>query len=186
MSRHLKALLVVLVLATASIWIFKSFYLPQLQEGNSSLKTLDEMENDGAPNFQIVDFQGKNFELRALHGKVVILNFWASWCAPCVEEVPSLIKLAEEFRGELQIIAISGDSSREDIEVFLKSFPGLRAENINLIWDQDRKIMNQFSISRLPESLVLDQNQKLVKKIAGTIDWHTEDSILFVKALIKK
>lgn len=186
MKHHLKALIVVVVLALASTWIFQSYFLSSLREGNTSIRSLDEMELDGAPNFTVNDLYGRSLELQAYKGKIVILNFWASWCAPCIEEVPSLIKLANQFKQDLQVIAISGDSSREDIDIFLKSFPGLKSENISIIWDKDRTLMNQYSVNRLPESFVLDKDQKLAKKISGTIDWHTEDSITFLNILMKK
>jgi cytochrome c biogenesis protein CcmG/thiol:disulfide interchange protein DsbE len=186
MKHHLKALIVVIVLASVGIWIFQSYFLSNLREGNSSIRSLDEMELDGAPNFIAHDLKDERFELKNHQGKVVILNFWASWCAPCIEEVPSLIKLASQFKSELHLVAISGDSSREDIDIFLKSFPGLKAENISIIWDKDRTIMKQFSVARLPESYILDKSQKLTKKIAGSIDWHTEESVAFLNLMIKK
>lgn len=184
MKKHLLALLVVVVLAAVGVWSFKTFYVSKLQEAPETIKTLESMETEGAPNFESKDLSGKTFQLKELQGKVVILNFWASWCAPCIEEVPSLIKLVKEFNGDVQLIAVSGDSSLEDIEIFLKSFPELRNVNIKVVWDEDRSLMRQFQVSRLPESLVLNKEQKLVKKIVGTIDWYNADSIAYVKSLL--
>lgn len=186
MKQHLKALLVILVIALVGAWAFNTFYLSKLQEAPSSFATLEAMEKEGAPNFTAKDLNGASFDLRSLKGKVVVLNFWASWCAPCVEEVPSLIKLIKEFKGNVQLIAVSGDSSLEDIHVFLKSFPELQAANIKVVWDEDRSLMKQFQVSRLPESLVLDKDQKLAKKLVGSIDWYTNDSKAYIQTLLAK
>lgn len=187
MKQHLKAALVVLVIAFISVWVFKSIISPRFSEGPSAAYSeLESMEKEGVANVKTKDINGTSFDFRSLQGKVVILNFWASWCSPCVEEVPSLIKLIKEFKGDVQLIAISGDSNFEDIQVFLKSFPELNDANIKIVWDQDRSLMKQFNIARLPESLILDKEQKLAKKLVGSIDWYTKDSISYIKTILNK
>lgn len=186
MKQHIKASVIVVFVALVGFWLFQTFVVPRYSEGpGSSFSELEKMEKEGVPNIQAKDIDGNSFETKAFEGKVVILNFWASWCGPCVEEVPSLIKLVKEFNGKVQLVAISGDSNLEDIQVFLKSFPELKDESIKIVWDQDRSLMKQFNISRLPESLVLNKDSKLVKKLAGSIDWYTKDSIDYMNTLLK-
>ncbi len=186
MTQHFKAAFIVLVLAVLSVGAFKFFFEPHLTEAPKDLQALQEMETQGVSDFEFVNLDGQKGSLGQLRGQVVILNFWASWCTPCIEEVPSLIKLVKEFKGDVQLVAISGDSSREDIDVFLKSFPELRAENIHIVWDTDRSLMNRFNVARLPESMVLDKTHKLVKKIVGTINWYTQDSVAYIKSILEK
>lgn len=187
MKQHLKATIVVSFIAFLCVWAFKSFVSPKFSEGPSTAySNLETMKVEGVPNIKATDLSGASFDLESLQGKVVILNFWASWCAPCVEEVPSLVRLVKEFKGDVQLIAVSGDSSLEDINVFLKSFPELKDINIRIVWDQDRSLMKQFNIARLPESLVLDKHHKLAKKMVGAIDWYNKDSISYIVALQKK
>ncbi len=186
MNRHLKAIVAVFVLAFIGVWAFNKFFLAKTQQVPSSVMSLEQMEKQGVPNFSAKDLDGKPFELHSLGGKVVILNFWASWCAPCIEEIPSLLSLVKEFKGDVQLVAVSGDSSREDIDVFMKAFPDLKNhKDIKMIWDEDRSIMQQFEVSRLPESLVVGKDNKLKKKIVGTIDWYNEDSLAYMKDLLK-
>lgn len=186
MKQHLKALVVVVILGTLAVWGFNHFFMPRVQQAPTTMVNLEDMEKNGVPNFQAETLTGEKIELSQFKGKVVIVNFWASWCGPCVEEVPSLIKLVNEFKGDVQLIAISGDSSLDDINIFLKSFPGLKAENIKIVYDQDRSKMKMFDISRLPESLVLSKDQKLAKKLVGGIDWFTKDSLEYMRSLISK
>lgn len=186
MNRHLKAIIAVFVLAFLGVWAFNRFFLAKTQQLPASVMSLEQMEKQGVPNFNSKDLDGNAFEWQSLNGKVVILNFWASWCAPCIEEIPSLLKLVKEFNGEVQLVAVSGDSSREDIDVFMKAFPELKNhKDIKMIWDEDRSIMQQFEVSRLPESLVVGKDNKLKKKIVGTIDWYNADSIAYMKELLK-
>lgn len=185
MKQHLKAALVILIIGIIGILFFKYTIDSRMSDDSSSrYSVLESLESKGAANFSAKDIHGVSFDLESFKDKVVILNFWASWCSPCVEEIPSLIKLVNEFNGKVQLVAISGDNSLEDIQVFLKSFPDLKNSNIKIVWDQDRKLMQEFGISRLPESLILKGDRKLAKKIVGTINWYTKDSIEYVKTLI--
>ncbi|WP_413577480.1 TlpA family protein disulfide reductase [Bdellovibrio sp. HCB290] len=185
MKQHLKALALVLALGGLAIWAFDRFFMSRVEQSPATISSVDKMETEGAPNFTSKSLDGQAFELHSMKGKVVILNFWASWCGPCVEEVPSLIKLVNEFKGDVQLIAVSGDSNEEDIHVFLKSFPELKGANIKIVYDQDRSLMKMFDVSRLPESLVLNKDLKLVKKLVGSIDWHTKDSVEYMRSLLE-
>jgi len=188
MKLHLKALLVVILIGGGATWAFQHFFLSKLRKDGPTMEisTLETWEKEGLPNFEAKDLDGKTVNFKDFEGRVVIVNFWASWCGPCIEEVPSLIKLIKEFDGKVQLIAISGDSNREDIDVFLKSFPELKAANITLIWDEDRSLMKLYNITRLPESMVADKSLRMVKKLAGSIDWYTADSKAYMGSLLAK
>lgn len=148
--------------------------------------SLGEMETRGIPRFQARTIEGKDFNLEEVAGKVVLVNFWASWCAPCIDEFPSMLKLVEEFPNDMVLVAVSRDRTQDDIDSFLKSFPGIRRPNIVIIWDKDAAIGKSYSIDRLPESFLAKPGLKLARKIIGTIPWHTPDSVEFIKSLIAK
>lgn len=186
MNKHLRALLIVGGLAILIV-------VGALAYKARSQKAADEVEGpqkaiqlkDELPGFEAKTITGQAIQLSQFKGKVVVVNFWASWCGPCVEEVPSLIKLMQTFPKDVELIAISGDSSQEDIDSFLKSFPEMKTlSNIHVIWDADKSLSQKYQIYRLPESFLLDKNLKLIKKISGTIDWHTEDAINYIKQVI--
>ena len=186
MNQHIKALLVVIIMGAASVWVFNSYFMDRVHQAPNTVNNLDQMKTKGVPSFSGKTLSGEVFDLDQLKGKVVVLNFWASWCGPCVEEVPSLIKLADHFHGDIKVIAISADSSPEEIQVFLKSFPNLMGEHIKVVHDADRTKMKMFDISRLPESLILDKTHKLAKKISGSIDWSSKDSLAYIESLTKQ
>ena len=122
------------------------------------------------PRLQVQTLQGKDFALQQLKGKIILLNFWASWCRPCYEEFPELITAVHWGRGEIHLVAVSVDSSKQDIENFLKQLgekPMFNHSHIHIVWDPEYKIAKQFHVLRFPETFVLDRNSDIVKKYTG-------------------
>ncbi len=151
----------------------------------SQIDLIQRMETEGVPNFSGKTLNGSQLQVADFKGKVVIINFWASWCAPCMEEFPSLVKLLQTFGSDLVLLAVSQDSEESDIVSFLKSFPDLQGKpNIFIVTDYDNKIAAQFKTDRLPESYIVGKDGMLKKKIIGTIDWATEDAEKYLRALL--
>lgn len=183
---HLKAFLVVVIVGSLMAFgVYK--YMNRISaHGVDGLETLEQLRDKGVPAFVGKDIQGRTVTSDSNADKVVILNFWASWCGPCIEEVPSLLKLVEHYKGQVILVAVSGDSSMEDIEVFLKSFPGMRAENVYVVFDEDRSHMKNYGVRRLPESLVMGKGWTVERKLAGSINWYTPDALNYIDNLLKK
>lgn len=153
--------------------------------GVSKISAINKMESEGVPDFQSQTLGGKQINLRNVQASIVIVHFWASWCGPCVEEIPSIVKLVDEMQGQVKVIAVSGDSSDEDVNKFLKSFPEMKHQDIHIIVDKSQEISKMYDVDRLPESFILNRNFKLIKKIVGSTNWHTPDSIKFLKSKIE-
>lgn len=150
-----------------------------------NIQRLDSLEKDGVPGFsaQIFDTD-RSIELSSFENKVVILNFWASWCAPCIEEIPSFFKLIENFKGRVVLVAVSADENVEDLKAFLRSFPIDNKDNIYLVHDVGQKIMSKFGSEILPESFIIGKDQRLRKKVVGSINWYTKDSKAYIQELL--
>lgn len=147
---------------------------------------LDLMETKGIPDFALKRLDGSEFKMSETRGKAVLLNFWASWCDPCVAEFPSLLKLIERFKGELILVAVSADEEQTDIETFMKAF---KADSpwLEVLRDPKREVIEKmFGTKVLPESYVIDTKGKLVRKIVGVEDWHNVYSIQFFESVIGK
>ncbi len=122
-------------------------------------------------DFTLSDMQGKSWTLRELKGKVVLVNFWATWCQPCRREMPDLDALYKRFNG--QGFVILGISDEEATEV-----NQLLAENhvtYPILLDPDRKVNELFTIDGIPKSFVYDRSGKLV---AQSIDMRTQKQFL--------
>ena len=145
-----------------------------------------------APDFQLKDLDGKPFKLSDFRGKTVLLNFWASWCAPCIKEFPSMLELLEREGDSLVLIAVSHDDSLKDIHRFLNMQNGkysrqLKKANLVLAWDEDKKLgRDTFNVLRVPETFILDGEQRMVRKVAGELDWAGPQMREFLKSLKSK
>lgn len=123
-------------------------------------------------NFTLDDVMGNTHSLSQYRGKVVIVNFWASWCPPCVHEMPSMSKLYDEMSGKpFTILAINLGEKAEDIKMFLKSYP----VNFPVLLDPLSAIPKKWKVFAFPTSYLLDRNGVVRYSIAGGIDWDTEE-----------
>lgn len=185
MKLYLKASLITLLVAAVLAMLFWKWSQSTLPQGVQTVTRMDEMETNGLPDFKLQALDGKEVRLFDFKGRVVIVSFWASWCAPCLDEFPSMIDLVEKMKGQVKLIAVSQDSAREDIEAFLKSFPKSKHPDIYILWDEKHQVGQQYDAERLPESFVANKELKLVRKIVGSINWSTPEALTFMQDLAK-
>lgn len=182
MKAHLKALSVTIGICLALIGIYNFFIKaadkPAVEKTRGNEKIF-------IPDQQLTLLDGKVLSVKQFAGKVIIFNFWASWCAPCIEEVPSLVSLVKDDPN-IVIIAVSGDQNKDDIMAFLKSFPGFNKPPIYVVQENMKMLMEHFKVDKLPESFIFNPKGEMVKKISGTINWHTPDSIEYFKVIRAK
>ena len=137
-----------------------------------------------APNFTMPGLDGKMVSLADYKGKVVFLNIWATWCPPCVEEMPSMEKLYQELKGEgFEILAVSIDASgAKDVLPFMKkhklSFPALT--------DTRGAIKELYQTTGVPESFIIDKDGIIVEKVIGPRDWAASGAIRYFRNLIQR
>lgn len=133
-----------------------------------------------APDFRFPDLQGKTVALSDFRGKTVLLNIWATWCRPCVEEMPSMERLYQKMKGKpFEIVAVSVDSGGlADVQPFAKklglSFP--------ILMNTDGSIRKTYGTTGIPESFIIDPQGKIVRKIVGPLDW---DQAKFVDSILE-
>ena len=185
MKSYLKALVVVAILSAGFYFGF-SIYQKKLKGNKNRHQILDQMETSGAPLFSGSNIYNESYSLVTPQSKIIIINFWASWCAPCVEEFPSLMKLVEHYKGQVRVIAVSQDSTQEDIQTFLNSIQFKNNSDFQIVWDQDGSIGQKYQVNRLPESFILGSDLKLRRKVIGTIDWANSDALGYFDIELKK
>ena len=121
---------------------------------------------DMAPNFVLTSTTGKNIKLSDYRGKVVIVDFWATWCPPCRKGIPDLIELQKQFKNNLVVIGISLDqNTKADVIPFMKKI-GI---NYPVVYGDNQVVMDYGSINAIPTSFVIDQNGKIVDKHIGLV-----------------
>jgi peroxiredoxin len=142
---------------------------PQFRSAMTKLEA-DDLARAKA-DFTLTDLQGKNWALRDLRGKVVLVNFWATWCPPCRKEMPDLDALYQKFKDQgLVILAISDEDATK-----VKPFLAERPVTYPILLDPGRKVNDVFHIDGIPKSFVYDREGKLA---AQSIDMRTQKQFL--------
>lgn len=132
-----------------------------------------------APDFTVTD-NDRKVTLSELHGKTVVLNFWATWCPPCVEEMPSLLSMQQRLKDKgVTVLAVSVDVDENAYHRFLKD------HNVNLLTvrDPDQKSNRLYGTFKYPETYVIDRNGKMRRKFIGPVDWNQPEVVEFLSKL---
>lgn len=134
-------------------------------------------------DFTLPDLNGKQVSLKDYHGKVVFLNFWATWCKPCEEEMPSMQTLYTGLKGQpFEILAVSVDSDGpQKITNYAKKF-GL---TFPILHDQKGRIKEIYKTTGVPETFIIDQNGVIAEKVWGPRDWTIPASYQTIIDLLK-
>jgi len=112
---------------------------------------------------------------------IKIINFWASWCEPCVEEFSSFARLIKDYEGEISFYGVGQDDSKEESKTFIKAFNSEFAgiSNIYFLFDADKAAAKSYGVLALPETFIIDANGKLLKRITGFFDWDQKQVRVF-------
>lgn len=132
-----------------------------------------------APDFTVQD-DDRKVTLSELRGKVVVLNFWATWCAPCVEEMPSLVQLQQRFKDKgLTVVGISIDVDGDAYHKFLKDYK----IDFLTVRDPDQKASNLYGSFKWPETYIIDRNGIVRRKFIGPVEWSQPEIVDFLSKL---
>lgn len=171
MRRNLAIVATLLVLIIAATFLLDTTSKPRPAPRDAP--EISRLQARPAPDFAFTPLHGQTASsLASLRGKTVLLNFWASWCAPCVIEFPKLAELAKSYPDDLIVLAVSADSRQADIERFLKKIKHRDQANFIVVPDPQKKISQDlFQTIRLPETIIIDPDGAMVRKVVGDTDW---------------
>ena len=131
-----------------------------------------------APDFTVQDADHK-ISLHDFRGKTVVLNFWATWCPPCVDEMPSLVKLQSDLKNRVVVLAVSVDEDERSYRTFLKK------NNVDLLTvrDPQQKSNELYGTFKFPETYIIDRNGVVQRKFIGPVDWTRSDVVEYLNKL---
>ncbi|HEY5056297.1 MAG TPA: TlpA disulfide reductase family protein [Acidobacteriaceae bacterium] len=132
---------------------------------------------EAAPEFQAADGV-QSVDLASLRGRVVVLNFWATWCAPCIEELPSLERLQRELP-QVTVVGISDDTDATAYAQFLKSY---RVDFLT-VRDPSFRIPRMYGTAKLPETYVIDRQGVVRRKFVSAQDWTSPEIVDYLSKL---
>ena len=121
-----------------------------------------------APEFQFPAPDGTFGDLSQYRGKVLIVNFWASWCIPCRKELPSMNRAWAKFKNEpIAMLAINVGDDRDAVLAFVEDFP----IDFDLLLDRDGRVSQRWEVNAMPTTFVVNPGGELVYKIIGSREW---------------
>ena len=132
-----------------------------------------------APDFAVRD-GSRSVVLHEMRGKVVVLNFWATWCPPCVEEMPSLVQMQARLKDKgVEVLAISTDVDGSAYQRFLKE------HNVDLLTvrDPDQKTNTVYGTFKFPETYIIDRRGIVRRKFIGPVNWNEPEIVDFLSKL---
>lgn len=154
------------------------------EDTGRSVSTGALREGTAAPDFTLKGPDGRDVSLSSLKGKVVFLNFWATWCPPCKEEIPSMMLLNQKMAGKpFQMLALSIDEGGKDA---VTSFLAGNRFSLPFLNDPGQKTGKLYGITGVPETFIIDKQGILAKKIVGGMDWASADAVQFFTDLAAK
>jgi len=131
-----------------------------------------------APDFTIADGQ-RTVSLAQLRGKPVLLNFWASWCSPCVEEMPSLVQLQKVGGNKVTILAVSEDADDKAYQQFVRD----HRVDLLTVRDTRQSVNAQYGTFKFPETYVISPDGKILRKFIGAVDWTQPEIVDYLNRL---
>ncbi len=132
-----------------------------------------------APDFTVQDAD-RRVSLGELRGKIVVLNFWATWCPPCIEEMPSLVQMQRRMKAKgVEVLAVSVDADGDAYHRFLKD----HSVDLLTVRDADQKSNNLYGTFKFPETYIVDRSGILRRKFIGPVDWSQPEIVDFLSKL---
>lgn len=159
-------------------WLFCLLVTIACSAGQEELERLSETR--AAPNFTIEDMQSVTHSLADYQGKVLVVNFWATWCPPCVKEMPSLQRAWEQLRGEdIAVLAVNMGEQKQAIEDFIQKYP----VELPILLDKDLEVADAWLVSGLPTTYVVNPDGDIVFQVIGEREWDDPDLLEEIRGL---
>ncbi len=134
-----------------------------------------------APDFTLTDTQGNEVTLSDLRGQVVLVNFWATWCPPCRQEMPSMEELYQQLKSRgVELLAINIEENGPKV---VADFLTSRSHSFPILFDSQAQVQRLYHVSRFPETFIIDRNGNIVEHVVGAIDWMQPGVVDFLRNL---
>jgi len=137
-----------------------------------------------APDFTLLTLDGRPAQLREFRGKLVLLNFWATWCAPCLHEMPSMERLYQTFKQtDFVLLAVSMDRQGEGVA---RPFVDNLKLTFPILLDNTLEVSRQYSVRGLPTSYLIDPDGLLIGVVIGARDWYKTEAKALIAGLLRQ
>ena len=132
--------------------------------------------------FSVKDINDYEKIISSSEKKILLLNFWATWCAPCIKEIPELLELKKKFKNDVEIYFLSVDSNvKKTVPKFLKKN---NLENLKVLNDEKLKISGKFGVKVMPTTVIINKKFEEVAHVKGYVDWSSSEYADLIKKFL--
>ena len=132
--------------------------------------------------FSMKDINDTEKKISSSENKILLLNFWATWCAPCIKEIPELIELKKKFKNNVEIYFLSVDSNvKKAVPKFLRKN---KLESLLVFNDEKLKVSSKFGVKVMPTTVIINKNFEEVAQVKGYVDWSSSKYIDLIKKFL--
>lgn len=172
MQKPFKIGVILIVLLISAAFIYWDTASTPSGTAISAHNKTNPMKEITAPDVKFRNLNGDVYSLSQFKNKAIVLNFWATWCTPCLVEFPQLVQLAKSLKKEIVVITLSVDKNSDDIREYIKNQGFDLPKNFIVGLDKDKSIsQDMFQTFTYPESYIISHDLKIKSKIIGLIDW---------------
>ncbi|MBU1343702.1 MAG: redoxin domain-containing protein [Proteobacteria bacterium] len=155
-----------------------SLFLSACKQEQATLKV-----GDAAPDFSLIDRQGKTWSLSELRGQVVFINFWATWCPPCLKELPSMQNLYTRIpKDKFKILAVL-NKDKPALADFVANQKGL---TFTILDDEQNVVGSKYFLTGLPETFIIDKQGIIREKVIGAAQWDSPNAVQMIMNYINQ
>ncbi|MFO0706896.1 MAG: TlpA disulfide reductase family protein [Nitrospira sp.] len=180
MLAEMKPFAMTVVLFTVSLILA----LPALSQDSRNALTMSLVPaGSQAIPFELASLDGTRVRSSDLAGKVVLINFWATWCGPCKEEMPSLARLQRQMDPEaFVLLTVTTDVHRQGIAQFL-SYAGVA---LPVLFDEDQEVSRSFMVRGLPTTVLMGRDGSLLGRVVGPRAWDSPEAVALVRQILER
>ena len=132
-----------------------------------------------APDFSLQD-GGSTITLQQFRGQVVVLNFWATWCPPCIDETPSLVEMQRRLKDRgIVVVGVSSDEDQQAYRRFLRDY----GVNFTTVRDPSERVEHLYGTLKIPETYVIDRKGVLRRKFVSSVNWSAPEILSYLSAM---
>lgn len=180
------------VLAVIAVATLVAVFLPVARDEGPAPRITGEIQHftlkrnpSAVPDLEVRDWAGQDVRLGAFRGRVVLLNFWATWCVPCIHEIPSLDRVAARLKGpRFALIALNED--RRGAAVAAPFLARFKLRNLALYTDPGGRVQRALGVTGLPTTILINARGREVGRLAGSADWSSPEAMALVTYYIDR
>lgn len=170
-------------LGLAAAMFFFTLLFPAMAKAGVDLNAYPD-RGYAAPEFTLRDLNGKEHSLSQYKGKVVLLNVWATWCYPCIAELPSLESLSKKLNGDkFSVLAVSIDQISPKA---VKQFAEKNNISFSVLLSPDGFFQNLYLTNSIPTTFIIDKSGAIVSRVPGAREWDSPEAVEALKELVKQ